>query len=278
MTIRLAVEMPHAYLDEHGELFHYEFCLTHMAEQSEKYLNFYLKQNAAGRITILDNSVFELGKPVNTDRVLAIYNKFQNKDNVVIVAPDAFGDGPKTIQQFDEFINELSGKLPDGVKVMGVAQGKDFKEWLECYTYLVNHDAVTCVGVPYELKFDIPGYLIPAGASQTRQKMWRRIFLFQKLQDIDALGFKWHHLLGSSDPFELYYQSSITEIKTMDTSTPYVEAVMGLPALTEHTFDNSEKQKRPDDYFDKEFYESISITAKLNIMVMKLWASGRRLQ
>ena len=62
--LEIAAEMPNSCLETFGDMFDYEFCLTHMAEQNQQYLDFYKKQNAKGRLSILDNSVFELGKAV----------------------------------------------------------------------------------------------------------------------------------------------------------------------------------------------------------------------
>ena len=160
---------------------------------------------------------------------------------------------------------------------MAVAQGKTWEEWSDCYRYLSTHHAVDIIGTTYDIEFDVPGYFAsPVDTiSDTRKKMWRRIFLFQKLKDLGWLVDKKHHLLGSSDPYELYFQSSVKQIETMDTSIPFVEGLQ-LHTFDRNSFKNFNKLKRPIDYFDcnpseQHFQNSFS----LNIFRMKMWAQGR---
>jgi len=282
--IRLATEMPNICLNTHGNLFNYEFCLTHMAEQSNEYLEFYLNQNKKGRLVILDNSVFELGKSVSPERIWNVYLKFERKDMVVLVCPDVFGNGLESIKKTNEFIDwvriqstlDVNGKkfckMP---RLMAVAQGKDWDEWYHCYCTFADMKEIEIIGATYDIEFDIPGYVVDFDCSLTRQQMWKRIYLFEKLLDMGELRYKWHHLLGSSDPLELYYQSSIPQVKTMDTSIPFVEGLMGRK-ITETEFLANKKNKRPKNYFDVQPTEDAIKLIEYNIKQMKLWARGRK--
>lgn len=285
MTIQLAYEMPHSYLSRFGET-PYQFCLTHLAEQNKEYLKFYVEQARKGKHVILDNSVFELGKAVETERILDIYQQFPDNSDICLVAPDAFSDGPATEDAVKSFISELKGKYGhDLPQIMGVVQGKDWDEWLKCYVELTSNQDITKIGIPYHITFDVPGYGyynssgIEFGEhlSHTRKEMMRRIFLFEKLMDLNELNEgSDHHLLGTSDPLELYYQSAIDCIKSCDTSVPFVQAwadasltQMGLP-------DGKDKVKRPENYFDLPYDAQTAGRVSCNLTFMKMWARGRR--
>jgi len=267
--IQLACECPHSYLRTHGNLLDYEFCLTHMAEQNESYFNFYKEQNAKGRLTILDNSVFELGVPVEPERIMKVYAQFPKPENVVVVCPDVFNDGAKTLLQAKEF----STQVGPSVRKMAVAQGTTWEEWLNCYEALANDSDIEIMGVTYDAT-----YLSDPGRdlSKTQNQMITRIRLFEKLEILGSLVDKHHHLLGTSDPIELFYQSECKQIRTCDTSFPFVQAIKGKQLRANGLNIRENKEKRPDNYFDLPHDPKVAAIASYNIGQMQLFALGGR--
>ena len=79
------------------------------------------------RDTILDNGVFELGTAFNSDVFAGWIEKFQPTWYIV---PDVLEDGEVTVERFMEFISKYRG-LPG--KIIGVAQGKNYDDYVKCY-------------------------------------------------------------------------------------------------------------------------------------------------
>ena len=149
--------------------------LTHLVEKYPFYAK--LAREVKG-YKILDNSLIELGGSVDLQRVL---DAAAHIDADEIILPDVFRDGPATIRAAKASIQELLAIYPDGkfpYKIMAVAQGRDEKEWYECYKFLLDNPHVDVVGIPKVL-----AKMHPAG----------RPHFVNKLCD---LKYKPHHLLG----------------------------------------------------------------------------------
>ena len=119
--------------------------LTHMVEKYPQYAN--TARDARG-YKILDNSLIELGGAVDLERVLNAA-KVINADEIIL--PDAFQDGPATVKAVRESLQYLTDKWPNRdwpFKLMAVAQGRDAKEWYECYQELLKTPDVDVIGIP----------------------------------------------------------------------------------------------------------------------------------
>ena len=128
--------------------------LTHMVEKYPAYTE--AARNAPG-YKILDNSLIELGGAVDLERVLNAA-KVINADEIIL--PDVFQDGPATVKAVRESLQYLTDKWTNRdwpFKLMAVAQGKDEKEWYECYQELLNMPDVDVIGVPKVLAKMHPG-------------------------------------------------------------------------------------------------------------------------
>lgn len=119
--------------------------LTHLVEKYPFYAK--MAREIKG-YKILDNSLIELGGAVNLQRVL---DAAAHIDADEIILPDVFQDGPATLAAVKEAIAELLEIYSDGqfpYKLMAVAQGRDEKEWYECYQALLNNPYVDVIGIP----------------------------------------------------------------------------------------------------------------------------------
>ena len=128
--------------------------LTHMVEKYPAYTE--AARNAPG-YKILDNSLIELGGAVDLERVLNAA-KVINADEIIL--PDVFQDGPATVKAVRESLQYLTDKWTNRdwpFNLMAVAQGKDEKEWYECYQELLNMPDVDVIGVPKVLAKMHPG-------------------------------------------------------------------------------------------------------------------------
>lgn len=171
--------------------------LTHLVEKYPFYAKF--ARDVKG-YKILDNSLIELGGAVNLQRVL---DAAAHIDADEIILPDVFQNGPETIKAVEASIKELLGIYPDGkfpYRLMAVAQGKDEKEWYECYNFLLKNNFIDVIGIPKVL-----AKAHPQG----------RPHFVNELCDLQA---KPHHLLGlwySMTEFNEY--RNIDDIRSCDT-------------------------------------------------------------
>lgn len=128
--------------------------LTHMVEKYPAYTE--AARNALG-YKILDNSLIELGGAVDLERVVKAA-KIISADEIIL--PDVFQDGPATIKAVQSAIDELNKIYPNRswpFKLQAVAQGKDEKEWYECYMELIKNPDVDVIGIPKVLAKMHPG-------------------------------------------------------------------------------------------------------------------------
>lgn len=86
-------------------------------------------------VVIMDNSVIELGKPVDIDMIREAASIVPATSCVVM--PDVLFDRQATVRAIRNFINDWIAPL-DGIELMAVPQGKDFNEWLWCLDDIVN--------------------------------------------------------------------------------------------------------------------------------------------
>lgn len=184
--------------------------LTHLVEKYPFYAK--LAREISG-YKILDNSLIELGGAVSLQRVL---DAAAHIDADEIILPDVFQNGPETIKVVKASIEELLEIYPDGkfpYKLMAVAQGKDEKEWYECYQSLMSNPYVDVVGIPKVL-----AKMHPAGRPHF-------------VNELCNLKYKPHHLLGlwySTNEFKEYQH--IDDIRSCDTVLLGYMAKYGLSA------------------------------------------------
>ena len=171
--------------------------LTHLVEKYPFYAKF--AKEVKG-YKILDNSLIELGGAVSLDRVIAAAHTI-NADEIIL--PDVFQNGPATIEVVNEALSELHDLYPEHnwpYKIMAVAQGKDVKEWYECYRDLLDNPDIDVIGIPKVL-----AKMHPQG----------RPYFVNELCDLKC---KPHHLLGLWYSLtELNEYEHIDDIRSCDT-------------------------------------------------------------
>ena len=190
------------------------------------------------RDTILDNGVFELGKAFDSDVFAAWVEKFQPTWYIV---PDVLEDGEATIERFMEFIGKYRG-LPG--KIIGVAQGKDYNDYVKCYKAIEPY--CDKIGMSFDcswyregIKSDNPWIQLAGG----------RVRNLIKMDDEGVINrSKPHHLLGVALPQEMeYYQlfqrsGTFEWIDSVDTSNPVVHGLKGIAYSSNGLYDK-ESQK-----------------------------------
>ena len=201
----------------------YQYCLVHLMEENEQYRDWFLTVNKRfGTEVLLDNSIFELGEAF--DPVQYAYWLEEINPNHYIV-PDVLENATATMDKWTEW--ELAHMPPDNESLrIGVVQGKDWNDLVECYTFMSAEADYIAISFDYS-------YYQHTGIGENKLQRWcsgRQRFI----QDLIDKGYwnwsKPHHLLGCSlaKEFRYYVDKSITNIRSCDTSNPIVAALKGL--------------------------------------------------
>lgn len=191
----------------------FHMILTHIVQKDKEYTEYY--KNEKG-LKLLDNSLFELKYALPAEDVIAAAELV---DADILVSPDVIEDGQATIENAIQFTGKLKelGKL-DKYAVMGVPQGKDIGEWLECYNALCNIQGIDCIGL------SIIGMITAMqGTTGTDDIVTNRQLFMKRINE--EFGWdesKWHHLLGlGRGAFELEAYANIPSVRSNDSSNAW---------------------------------------------------------
>lgn len=257
MPIDLSFEVPTKHLKTLGLHNDYNFTLAHLVDD-EEYLTHYRESN---KYTICDNSAFELKKPLSPEQIVRAA-KILDADE--IVAPDAFGSAHKTIKATNDFIDHLktSGNLGK-FKVMGVVQGANVPDWINCMVHMRDNKHIDVLGFSY------------VGCKSFSTDLANARIQAVHLSTHSATGnlAKPIHLLGmGNNPIELKLQKSIINVRSCDTSLPIVQGLSNNK-LHETSGLIGPKLARPENYFDTDINEEQMEAIVHNITTMKQWVS-----
>jgi hypothetical protein len=242
-----------------------QFCRTRynltlwqlFVEDHDKSYTKYWEAQPRVNYTILDNGAAEGHQPSSLE-LMQVIRKVGHLHREV-VAPDVMGSGTATINATQTFLNRHYTELAEmGIKVMAVAHGKTFEEWLECYETLGKDDRVRTIGLP-----KIMDQLAPLKS----RAAW--IMAIQ-----DKLIQKPHHLLGCSrwvgEPFFLARRPELRGIlRGMDTTYPIIAGMNGKEFTTQWI----EREVLPD-IAAKELTHGREKLINRNIEQLVFWGSG----
>ncbi len=253
--MELSFELPTKHLKTLGNHNDYNFTLAHLIG-NEEYLTYYRENN---KYTICDNSAFELNSPLPAPEVVKAATLLKAQE---VIAPDSFGDGSKTIQTTNEFIKYLddSGKLGK-FKVMGVVQGANVPDWVNCFVHMRENKHIDVIGFSYLGCKTFSSDLASA-----------RIGAVRLATNVGGGDLKKSiHLLGiGSNPTELKAQREVPNVRSCDTSLPIVQGLY-RNKLDTSTGLIGPKLSRPDNYFDADVDKDQLDAITHNIATMKQW-------
>jgi len=235
--IKIAHESPKSIFKKVQEYTDYDYALVHLFEEDEEYFNLFKEALENGREVILDNSIFELEEAFDADK----FDKWINylKPSWYIV-PDALEDAYKTIDQMEDWNNRGLGY--EGSGKIGVVQGKEYDEIVDCYNYMKNEANVDMIAISFDYSYY--EWTSPHTNKYVSWMLGRPALLGRMLYDgvIDT-NMK-HHLLGVGLPQEgLFYKHSDYDwIYSMDTSNPVVHGMKGIEYSDQGLWDK-ESQK-----------------------------------
>lgn len=215
-------EVPLCLMEQSREFNDYDYSLVHKFSEEPQYLEFYKESLRMGRQVTLDNSLFELEEMFDHDEFAkwVIELGSINPDNFYYIVPDALEDKASTINSFKTWKIKYPN-LPG--KAIGVVQGKNLEELLECYIFMAS------VADMVAISFDYSYYNEQFPDEKTKFHSWmkgRQEFI-QYLVD-NELDYVDVHLLGCGLPQEFNYYKHMDFIKSCDTSNPIVHGVKNI--------------------------------------------------
>lgn len=220
--IKIAHEAPISIFHIVQGMTDYDYALVHLFEENEQYHDLFVDALKKGREVILDNSIFELGESFDMKK-FAEYVYTLNPTYYII--PDVLEDCEGTIKNFELWSSEYGNFVNS--KSIGVAQGRTYKDFVECYKYLVNKVDKIAISFDYIFYEEWTSYLkLP---TVYHQWVVGRKMLLRNMIDDGIVNYNVpHHLLGCGLPQEFNSYGSFNFIDSLDTSNPVVSGLKGL--------------------------------------------------
>lgn len=237
--MRIAHEAPLCIIKAVQQVTDYDYALVHLFDESEEYFNFFKEAISNERYVILDNSIFELGVAFDMGKFAEYVDLLRPAAYIV---PDALEDKDKTIENFEAWIKDYS-HLPG--KKIGVVQGKNYNEIVQCYRYMNQHADIIAISFDYSYYQE----MFPDAKTKYHSWMYGRQSLLEGLLSTGEINTsKPHHLLGAGLPQEFAKYKFYDWIDTVDTSNPVVHGIKGIryergPEYDIHGLENKESTK-----------------------------------
>lgn len=202
----------------------YDYALVHLFEEIPEYYQFFEDSVRDGRHVLLDNSIFELGVSFDPEKYIEWIKKLKPTEYII---PDVLEDTLGTMDSALEWKEKHLPNVPEGIKSIGVVQGKSYNELVQCYQYMddtINVDKIA-------ISFDYSYYqeVCPHPNKWMAYALGRTQTLTRMLNDGIINKNKPHHLLGCALPVEFFfYREGFDWIETVDTSSPIVHGLCDI--------------------------------------------------
>ena len=254
---KVSHELPINMLDKSFEINDYEYCLPHLLDQNETYKRHFEDAKESGSYIIMDNSLHELGKAYDTDRLLHWINHLEPNEFIV---PDVWQDQTATLVNAKHW---MSIKLPENTTKVAVVQAKSYHEAYECYDILKTQGyekiAFSYGADWYCDEFPHPNPLVG--------KMMGRIMTISKMYKSKLINKSDRvHLLGCALPQEFGYYADFPFIESIDTSNPIIH---GLQGVKYNSLGLLNKESIKIDQIDKEINTDVLYDINHNLIQFK---------
>ena len=220
--VKVSHELPINLLHKSFDWNDYEYCLPHLLDWSKEYKNHFLKAKQSGSYIIMDNSLHELGKAYDKDRLMHWLYALTPDEFIV---PDVWENQIATIANAEKWIDI---GIPPMTKKVAVVQAESFEETIACYVSLrligYKKIAFSYGAQYYNDLFPHPNKFVG--------KMMGRIMTIHKMWDMGIIEpTDKVHLLGCALPQEFAYYKKLMDlgvIESLDTSNPIIHGLKGI--------------------------------------------------
>jgi len=217
--IKVSHEVPKCLLKASLEFNDYQYCLPHLLDQDTAYRKHFYDFKKSGGYIIMDNSLHELGKAYDHERLMFWVNELEPDEFIV---PDVWMDIDATLKNAEEWIKL---KYPSNTTPVAVVQSRNFKDAEECYLALKNMGykkiAFSYGADWYTDKFH--GIHVDKAKMMGRIAAIKQMFYNGVIKQNDRI-----HLLGCSLPQEFGWYENCSYIESIDTSNPIMAALEGI--------------------------------------------------
>jgi hypothetical protein len=236
------------------------FCLAQHYLKSEEYRQFFKNKVKEGKWVLLDNGIGD-HSPVTQNDLFDIMVDLKPNE---VIPVDTLFNKDQTLLNLDSFIKKMDEKnLLSKIEIFACPQGYTKDEWLECYSYMLEHPNVNTIGMS---KLSIPWCFKKVRGDVLISES--RHLAFDYLRYNDLLN-KPLHFLGMGDPNEFQYYINYNDhddsmIRSSDSCYSVLAAINGI------SFKNGNFQRipTPKNYFDLEMTEDQIDLAKENIQYL----------
>ena len=220
--IKVSHELPIDLLYLSKDVNDYEYCLPHLLDQNNLYREHFYKAKKDGRYIIMDNSLHELGKAYNEDRLH--YWIEELKPNEFIV-PDVWQNKTSTLVNAKRW-STINFPKEWGVTKVAVVQAEDYAEAVECYSILNTHHGYHKIAFSYGADYYARMFPHP---NPLVGKMMGRILTISSMYESGVIRKNDRvHLLGCALPQEFSYYADFPFIESIDTSNPIIHGLEGV--------------------------------------------------
>lgn len=233
------------------------FVIGQRYKKDENYRNYVHKAKEQGRFLILDNGVGDEGEVLTNKEVFELAKELQPNE---VIPLDVLFNNPDTKTNCIEMAYWLDeAGLADKVHIFMCPQGDDIEDWIDCYKWALNYDAVATIGMS---KKAIPYVMFKSTGDKNIAKA--RNMMFDILKERGLLK-KPLHFLGSEGPTEYIHYWGEDVVRSTDSCVAIWQAFCG------QTFDSSNYQRipTPPNYFDLKLDGNQYEMAKKNIDLFK---------
>ena len=237
MAIKRFHEAPVSIFDKVQQVTDGDYFLVHLYEQHPEYLEKFYQSKEAGRETILDNSIFELGTAFDMDKFADWVHKTEPTWYIV---PDVLESRAGTIKNLIKW-NDKYGDAFSKSKKIAVVQGSSYEKIKSCYQYISFYGEVDMIAISFD--YSVYEKLVPHPNKYISWALGRATVLGKLLEEGVIVKSIPHHLLGVGVPFEGLFYKNYDWIYSIDTSNPVVHGIKGIPYEPGYGLLTKESQK-----------------------------------
>lgn len=237
-----------------------EYILPHLLDKYPTYLEYMKEAKAKGRYIIMDNSLHELGKAYDEDRLLYWIDVFEPDEFIV---PDVWENSSKTVvNAYNWKHKKLKAK-----KLVAVVQGESEVNALMCFKELKDI-GYKKIAISYGASWYLKNNTNPNKDLAKAKGRYNFINLANSLgytKDVEV------HLLGTCYPNEFIWYRDFDFAKSLDTSNPVMAGIENQHYMRYGLL--KKPTTKIDEVIDKQIDNSMLNTIIHNIIDFK-WING----
>ena len=235
-NIGLGIICPTKYLEDFAVQSPYHLVLTHKVFNDPAYAEFYRYRARMGDFVTLDNSSYEVGDGVFTNKDL--FEAAGRCGASEIMAPETYMDARDTYHKVAAFVEYFSNRVTP-IRTFATLHGRDITEimWLN-KKYLqmqVGTIGISCRLDPFDFDHANDAYRLSVGRAKIVQRLepvWKASWWKPE-----------YHLLGMNHPAEISFYRNIRMIRSCDSSAAFIN---GLHEKSINVFDYEKPKDRVD--------------------------------